>query len=173
MRIAILVLAAALTACASVPKPLQGNFAEIGPDQAAPGQSVRWGGKIIAVEPLADRTCIQIMGKPLGSSARPVESDKTTRRFIACKSGFYDPVIFSEGRDITVTGNIGGEETRRVGEYDYHLPRVDADAVFLWPERYSFDRPYAEPVFLFAPGWYGYGARVYYRVPRSPHPPAR
>ncbi len=170
MRIpVIIVAAAALGACASIPKPLQGSYATVGPDQAARGQSVRWGGHIIAVEPLADRTCIQIMGKPLGAGARPVESDKTTQRFIACKSGFYDPVIFSEGRDITVTGNVGGEESRRVGEYDYRLPRVDAEAVFLWPERYSFDRPYAEPVFLFAPGWYGYGARIHYRVsPRHP-----
>ena len=165
IKTGIAIAAAALGACASVPKPLQGTFAETTPEHAERGQAVRWGGEIIAVEPLADRTCIQVMGKPLGASSRPIEADKTTQRFIACKSGFYDPVIFSEGREITVTGTIGGTESRKVGEYDYALPRVDAEAVFLWPQRYSFDRPYAEPVFLFAPGWYGFGSRVYYRHP--------
>jgi outer membrane lipoprotein len=152
-----------LAGCATAPKPLQGDFASSAPDQpAAEGERVRWGGTIVAVEPKQEVTCFQILSRELGPTARPRETDFSAGRFIACRSGFYDPAIFDIGREVTVVGNRSGEETRRVGEYDLRLPRVAADVVYLWPVRYSFDEYYYPGPSLFwgpgwAPGWGWYG----------------
>jgi outer membrane lipoprotein len=162
-----LALAVALGACATVPKELQGEYAQTLPrDSSAEGAAVRWGGRIIAVEPKADRTCFQVLSQELNVDARPRSGDHSGGRFLACRGGFYDPAVFTSGRDITVTGRIVGSDTRRVGEYDYRLPLVEADVIHLWRERPLYETRYA-PTPFFWPGWYGYYYRPIY-VHRSP-----
>jgi outer membrane lipoprotein len=131
-------LLCALAGCASVPKPLQGNFSPLTPLAAtqrdATGEVVRWGGTLAVLEPLAGQTCFQIVGRPLSERSRPIASDRPGGRFIACRQGFYEPQIFTAGRSITVTGHVAGYETRRVGEYDFRQPKVAADVIYLWPK---------------------------------------
>jgi outer membrane lipoprotein len=141
----LLPLAAALllAGCVTAPKALQGEFAAIEPGQAARdgrlGERVRWGGRIVSVDPQAARTCFEIVGVRLGSDGRPLARDQSSGRFLACRTGFYDPEIFKAGREITLTGQVDGYEDRKVGEYDYRYPRLAADVVFLWPERRDVD----------------------------------
>jgi outer membrane lipoprotein len=172
---------ALLAGCATAPKPLQGEFSSSSPGQDAPeGTRVRWGGTIVEVEPKQDVTCFQILSRELGPLARPREGDVSEGRFIACRSGFYDPAIFDIGREVTVVGNRSGVEVRRIGEYDYTLPRVAADVVYLWPVRYSFDEWYPSPSFWgpgWGPGWGWYGFyhrpfihRHHIRRPRTERP---
>ncbi len=127
-----------LAACVSAPDPLIGDFSEVGPAEAAradhTGATVRWGGTIAAVEPLADRTCFQIVGRELSKRGRPIIEDKSSGRFLACRTGFYEPEVFAVGRSLTVVGRIDGAENRNIGEYTYPHPRLAADVVFLWPE---------------------------------------
>lgn len=155
-------LAVSLAACVSVPKPLQGTFSPLTPEAAArsraSGELVRWGGHIVAVEPGRDHSCFEIVGVPVGDSTRPREIDKSLGRFIACRSGFYDPEVFQPGREITISGRIEGFETRKVGDYDYSYPRVAADVVYLWPVR----REVIHDPYPFGP-WYGpwYGGPWY------------
>lgn len=59
--------------------------------------------------------------------------DASDGRFLACRSGFYDPAVFEPGREVTFIGKIEGYETTKIGEYDYKLPKVNADVVYLWP----------------------------------------
>lgn len=145
IRIAILALASvALAACASQPRPLQGTFSEITPQQAASTEStgamVRWGGRIVQVEPGPNRTCFQMLSTRLSDFGRPYwATDEVGGRFIACRDGFYDPALFQQNREVTFTGRIAGYENRRIGEYDYHFPRIDADVVYLWPIRERVD----------------------------------
>ena len=123
-----------LAGCASVPKPLQGEFASQSPQQGGTeGERVRWGGSVIAVEPLPDRTCFQVLGRPLGTNGRPRETDASEGRFLACRAGFYDPAVFTAGRELTVVGVRDGSDTRTVGEFQLQLPRIAADAIHLWP----------------------------------------
>lgn len=131
-----LTLLGLLSGCATAPQPLRGEFLAIDPVDGAghAGALVRWGGTIAAVEPAAGHTCFQVVGRPLTASARPAATDQTTGRFLACREGFYDPAVFVEGRELTVTGRIDGTEDREIGAYLYRHPRVDADRVFLWPE---------------------------------------
>lgn len=171
MNIRLGVLAATvalLSACATAPKPLQGAYTEVTPRDAVAsaqvGAPVRWGGRIIETTPGQNNTCFQLVSRPLGGSGRPLSSapDATDGRFIACRAGFYDPAVFAEGREVTFVGRIDGYENTRIGEYDYRLPRVAADVVYLWPEVREVEvRPYPYPYYdpFWGPyrGWGRYG----------------
>jgi outer membrane lipoprotein len=145
--VSVLVL---LGACATAPRPLQGEYTAILPSQAAAtgttGTRVRWGGQVVAVHNGASESCFEIVGKMLGVDGRPVMRDRSEGRFIACRGGFYDPAVFTAGREVTVAGTISSFETRRIDAYDYRYPRVAADVVYLWPERrdreYVVERPW-------------------------------
>lgn len=138
---AILAPAALLAAgCATHPTPLQGEYPEISARDAADhdrtGALVRWGGRIVQVEPREDSTCFEMLSMRLDANGRPLRTDDASGgRFIACRSGFYDPAVFERDREVTFTGRIGGYDTRRIGGYGYRFPRLDADVVYLWSER--------------------------------------
>jgi outer membrane lipoprotein len=158
---ALALLAGALGACATVPAPLKGQFSPVTPRDAAAngGQAatVRWGGEIINVDPRADQTCFEILARQLDDTARPVSRDPSSGRFLACRTGFYDPEEFKQGRDITIVGQLNGSERAKVGDFDYTYPRVAADLVYLWPERsYYGHSPYYDPWYGYGP-WWGYG----------------
>jgi outer membrane lipoprotein len=143
-------LAAALAGCVTPAQPLRGEYATISPEDAvaqdSTGNVVRWGGRIVRTEPLADRTCFEVLAIRLDSTGRPSRSaDDVRGRFIACRAGFYDPALFAEKREVTFTGRIDGYEQRKIGEYDYRFPRLAADVVYLWPvrERVEVVAPYS------------------------------
>ena len=156
-QLSILALVASLAACATAPQPLQGQYAPLAPQEAAAresiGEAVRWGGRIVEVRTEKLRSCFEVVGAPLDAAGRPRRVDASTGRFIACRSGFYEPQVFAQGRELTISGHIDGYETRAVGEYDYRYPRVAADVVYLWPERREREFDY-RPYFGFGPGWF-------------------
>ena len=160
MRNPILPLALALVlgACATTPAQLQGSYSALDPEQAAsqqaPGESVRWGGKIVDVHTEKLYTCFEIVGAPLDSSGRPRRVDDSNGRFLACRDGFYEPEVFANGRELTISGKIDGYETRKIGDFDYRYPRVAADVVYLWPERRDYDDYHHYP-WGWGWGWYG------------------
>lgn len=145
---------ATLAACATVPQPLQGTYTQVTSVSAqqesngASGAQVRWGGQIIKTEPGPQETCFYVLQRPLDDQARPKEgsSDSETQgRFVACRAGFYDPEVFTRGRDITVVGVIQGNMSEKIGDYNYAYPRVEANVVYLWPKRVAVN---------YGPGWY-------------------
>ncbi|QNP41026.1 Slp family lipoprotein [Lysobacter solisilvae (ex Woo and Kim 2020)] len=138
------ITAVLLAACATQPRPLQGTFTEVTPQQAATseatGATVRWGGRIVQVEPQTNRTCFEMISTRLSAYGRPYwATDDIGGRFLACKDGFYDPALFEKNREVTFTGRIGGYENRRIGGYDYRFPKVEADVIYLWPVRERVD----------------------------------
>jgi outer membrane lipoprotein len=145
-----------IAGCASVPAPLQGDFRTIAANEAATGNAigalVRWGGVVIGVEPQKDRTCIQVLARPLGErSGRPLDVDRSDGRFLACRAGFYDPEIFATGREVTVTGEVVAMTQRTIGEFDYAMPELAAGVIYLWPPRIDYDRSFNSGPW---PGWY-------------------
>lgn len=173
-----------LAGCASAPRPLQGDFSAVLPEEASATQSaperVRWGGSIIDTVPGPDETCIEVLARDLGETARPrLRPDRSSGRFLACREGFYDPAIFAPEREVTVTGRVSGFVTRRIGDYEYRYPRVEAEVVYLWPERRERDHYWHHDPFwpVFRPFWWG-GHYVPVRVvrpraaPEPPPPPA-
>lgn len=161
MKLRLLCLAgtvALLGACATAPKPLQGTFTPVTPQDAVAntaqvGAQVRWGGRIIETTPGPDKTCFQLVSRPLTGTGRPSSDspDATQGRFLACRAGFYDPAVFEPGRDVTFVGRVEGYEVTRIGEYDARLPKLAADVVYLWPvvrEVEVVGSPWYDP-------WYG------------------
>ncbi len=161
---------ALLAGCATAPRPLQGEYASVVPAQASArseGVRVRWGGSIVGVETRAAETCFEVLGRSLDVQARPRTVDASQGRFLACRSGFYDPAVFAKGRDITVTGTLRGHETRNVGKYPYDYPRVESDAVYLWPKRSDIIVDYRPgPIFYSSPFGFGYSRPVLIHRPR-------
>lgn len=186
--------ALALGGCATIPQPLQGNFAPVSLASAraggASGTAVRWGGQIIETEPEEQQTCFFVLAQPLDSQARPERGGESDGRFVACRQGFYDPEVFSKGREITVTGTLDGTVQHKIGDFDYTYAKVAANNIYLWKPRpmyvaspYGPWGPWGDP--FWGPGWgpwgygpWGYGGGFYYRprvivVPRSPPPPPK
>ncbi|WP_345294743.1 Slp family lipoprotein [Luteimonas vadosa] len=138
--ILVAVASALLSACASQPRPLQGEYLPISPQDAVAGDRtgalVRWGGRIVQVDPRTNSTCFEMLSARLDLYGHPHywSGDDTGGRFIACRAGFYDPALFERNREVTFTGRIDGYENRQIGGYDYRLPRIAADVVYLWPK---------------------------------------
>lgn len=157
--LAVVAATVALGACATIPKPLEGSYSNVTTVAAqqggAGGSMVRWGGTIIKTEPKEQETCFYIMAKPLDSQARPEiggSNGESLGRFVACHAGFYDPEVFTRGRELTVTGTLHGTVSQKVGDYDYAYPRVEANVVYLWPKRVAYDR---YPPGFYDPFWGG------------------
>jgi outer membrane lipoprotein len=173
-RSLLLVAATALlAACATVPQPLQGTYTDVPLTSAqqggAGGTRVRWGGEIIQTEPGEQETCFYVLARPLDNQARPKLGDAgaSQGRFVACRAGFYDPEVFTRGRELTVAGTLHGIVSKKVGQFDYAYPRVEADVVYLWPKRpvyvnypypYGFYDPYWGP---WGPAWNPYWGGAY------------
>jgi outer membrane lipoprotein len=98
------------------------------------GRSVRWGGRILAVDNRPDSTEIEILSRPLDGTGAPRPQGKAQGRFIAQVAGFLDPAEYRKDRELTVRGVVTGVETRAVGDYPYRYPIVRADSRYLWPE---------------------------------------
>jgi outer membrane lipoprotein len=112
---------------------------------------VRWGGEILALRNLADRTEVEIFERPLGDDARPQAGGSDGLRFIAVVAGFLDPAEYRVGDRITVLGRLDGVVDGAVGDYPYRYPRVRATQYHRWPPadpdpgwRYRHD-PFYDP----------------------------
>ncbi len=180
-----------LSACVTIPKNLSGKFSAITPQQAGTGSlsgtQVRWGGQIIRTLPAQGDTCFYVLGKPLNkSNARPVPRGDSVGRFIACKTGFFDPEVYAKGRDLTVTGILHGVVTQKVGNYEYPYPRIEAATVHLWSPRPRYQHidnnwgwngynPYWGWGPYFSPWWYGsyWGSPVYFVPHAKPSSPTK
>ena len=109
---------------------------------------VRWGGKILETENLENETRVTVLASPLSRSGEPEITDDSEGRFIAIVPEFLDPKVYAAGRYLTVSGTVLRFEDRKVGEFSYRYPVVQADSYYLWPEEIMapYDYPY--------PGWY-------------------
>jgi outer membrane lipoprotein len=158
-----------LSSCTTVPRQLQGEYPAITParvDSGAFGTDVRWGGVIIETRNEENRTCFEVLSRNLGKSMRPEAEDSTLGRFIACKNGFYDPEVFAQGRELTLTGTVRTIEEHPIDDFNYRYPIVDAKDVILWEKRkdvivYNYYDPYYYPFHYPYYGGWGWGYPYY------------
>jgi len=171
-KIAALACLTLLSACTTIPEQLQGDYAEISPARVQPdvfGANIRWGGVLVDTRNEADRTCFEILSRELDRYMRPTTDDKTAGRFIACTEGFYDPEVYSKGREVTVTGQITGTEQRKIEEFDYRYPVLEVTDMVMWEKRKTVIRydgfydPFYYPYYWGHPYYGGY--YPYYRYP--------
>lgn len=172
-------LLALVAASACVPAALKGDFAPLTPEEVASGiappasQHVRWGGTILSMENKPDRSCFEVLARPLDVDASPQGGDRSLGRFLACVPGYRDPALFKPGRDITVVGTVSGRERHKVGDFDYQYATVAAQDVVLWseapPPAYVYD-PFFYP-YLYYPAFAYYYPVIYAAPGPRPFPP--
>jgi outer membrane lipoprotein len=155
----LFLLPIAVAGCATAPKPLAvGSFSEVTPSAAQNdnfvGQRVRWGGSIANTEPGKSETCIEVVSHPLDRTARPLETDMTWGRFIACAPDFYDPEVYAKGREVTIIGNIQETTVRKLGEYEYRYPQINVETVYLWPKLIPYSYYGSQYPYYYGPYWY-------------------
>ena len=150
------------SACTIVPEQLKGEYASLRPKditQQDLDTEVRWAGVILDTRPEDGHTCFEILSRQLEKSMRPKNTDQSDGRFIACKTGFYDPEVFKKKREVTLTGRILHVDKRKIGDYDYLFPIVDIEFMTLWPVRryrpyyYGAYRPYYWHYPHYGPYW--------------------
>ena len=176
----IMIVTLAVSACTTIPEEIQGTYQEISPARVEPGvfgSEVRWGGVILSSKISDNTTCFEVLSRNLDKYLRPKLEDSTLGRFIACKPGFHDPLVFTKGRELTVTGSLRAIETRKVDDFDYRYPVLAVDDLVLWQKRgvVMRYRGYSDP--FYGPwgwrggywgGWGGWGGYPYYY--RHPFP---
>lgn len=97
------------------------------------GDRVVWGGRIVAVENLSDRTELIVASYPLDRGDRPKLREDAGVRFVLVEDGFLEPVDYAPGRYITALGTVAGVEDRLTGEHIHAHPVLDAERIHLWP----------------------------------------
>lgn len=139
----------AISGCVSVPEAVDKqptslfNVADVQQNEANHTSSqVRWGGTIVGLSNNSDSTDILVVSRPLGKSARPLNSDRSSGRFIARVAGFVEPEVYVKGREITITGAVEGLENKLIGETEYQYPVVAVDGLHLWNKREPAKYPY-------------------------------
>jgi outer membrane lipoprotein len=109
------------------------------PDDVVTGrvdvQAVRWGGQIVSVRNLSDRTLVEVLALPLDTDGRPQSDAPPQGRFLVERAGFLEPHVYASGRLLEVSGRLDGFADGRVGDAPYRYPVVMADTLRLW------DRP--------------------------------
>lgn len=132
-----------LSACSAVPDTLQvaneDALVDYGAALEAPAAAVdktaRWGGVIAEVQNSDTGTVIEVVNFPLNSWGRPIPGDQSSGRFRAKLTGFVDPMVYTQGSEVTFTGTIGAAEKGTIGEYNYLFPVLNVTAKYLWPKR--------------------------------------
>jgi len=171
-RFFYVILLVTLCACATKPPapisrvpPGNLNLAEV---KVQPNQhissEVRWGGTIVKVENKAEQTWVEIVQRSLTKDAKPNLNSKSSGRFIASFPGFVDPVVYEQGRLLTIIGNIDSELIRPIGEFNYPFLLVTVTSSYLWPKEVEYVRQEIYP-----PPWWGYDPWPYYYRTRPHH----
>lgn len=129
----LLVLPLVMGACVSNEQrsaergPTPAQIVESG-ESAAP---VHWGGQIVRVENLSDRTLIEVLAFPLDGGGRPQTDQVARGRFMIESPGFLEPHEYAPDRLIEVRGKLSGFRNGRVGEAEYRYPLVMAERLTL------------------------------------------
>jgi outer membrane lipoprotein len=134
------------------------NFAMVREDpEAYRGRYIMAGGTIAGIRNRTGDTQLEVVQLPLDSSGRPQETYDTGGRFLAVIDRFLDPLVFKQGRQVTVVGEVLGRQVKKLDQVDYAYPVLGVREIHLWqPE-------------LYAPYGYGYGYPPYWYDPWWPY----
>lgn len=135
----LIVLVSLLTACASTPvfdtAQVDGALTPtsvIANPVESRGNLALWGGTILDVQNLKDVTQIELLAYPLGSSQRPLQNEKPLGRFLVLQPGFLEPSVYTQGKLLTVLGEIGDSQPGQVGKTSYNYPVIVGQKIHLW-----------------------------------------
>lgn len=81
--------------------------------------------------------------------------------FMPQEQGLLDPVIFSQGRKVTVSGLFDGIQRGTIGDLQYSYPYFMVTEIYLWPKEVPRSYEYY-PSFWWGPSW-GFGVGGWWR----------
>lgn len=138
----LLIFTSLLTACASNPVFDASQVDEaltptrvIANPADSRGKLALWGGTILDVQNLTDATRIELLTYPLGRSQRPQHNEKPLGRVLVLQPGFLEPTVYTQGKSLTVLGEVGDSQQGQVGETSYSYPVIVAQKIHLWSPR--------------------------------------
>jgi len=160
-----------LAGCAgTAPNDATPGLARVPPDTVVAdvpryqGQRLEWGGQIVAVHNLHNRTELEVLAFPLSSAGRPDPTATPQGRFLAVRGGFLEPADYAPGRLVTVSGVVGPAREGTVGEARYLYPTISAEVLRLWdlePPGYSGPVPFGTiGIGVGSGGWRGGGVGI-------------
>lgn len=128
------------------------------------GSTVRWGGSILGVENLSDKTQVEVLGRKLSNNGKPETDGRSQGRFKISLTGFIEPEEFPKDRLITVYGKLAEVAEGQVGSYAYRYPIVEPETYYLWPKArpYRYQDPYDPFYYPWYPYWYRYPYPYYW-----------
>ncbi len=120
------------------------------------GKIVIWGGEVIHTTNQKDKTSLmEVLQRPLDWGEEPDRAKPSGGRFLVLVQEFLDPHIYRNGKKVTVAGEIIGEKTQLLGQFEYRYPLLLSKEIYLWREyHYDYLPPYA-PFPYFPGGYYG------------------
>ena len=148
-----------LTGCAStsiIPEPLEPQvdrgvtFEQIreSPDSYR-GKMVMLGGEVLKAKALHGGTQLEVLQLPLDDDEGPVTDRMASKgRFLAWQKEFLDPATITEGRRVTIVGEVTGASTGKMDEADYRYPTLEVKHLHQWEARRADESRTAGP-------WYG------------------
>jgi outer membrane lipoprotein len=126
------------------------------------------GGLIVSTKITEKGSLIEAINIPVDSLGRLKDLRLAEGRFLAImpyERGFLDPLIYKQGRFITVAGRLIEIKTGRIDEIEYHYPLFEIIDIHLWEERKEY---------IVVPPYYPYWDHPYWYDPwwrRYPYPP--
>lgn len=87
--------------------------------EAHKGSIVLLGGMIVSSRNANEGTYLEVLQKPLDRRGRPKDVDESAGRFIVLYNGYLDSAIYSQGKSVSVVGEVIGSENRPLGETEY------------------------------------------------------
>jgi outer membrane lipoprotein len=114
--------------------PLSALFKD--PDEFK-GRIVILGGVIVSTTNTEEGTYIEVLQKPLDYRGRPEDTDTSYGRFIIFSEGYLDTAIYSQGRELTVAGEVMGKKLLPLGEIQYPYPLIKSKELHLFEPSYD------------------------------------
>lgn len=130
-----------------------------------------FGGIIADTSSKDDGTEMEVVQMPLDEWGYVASHDKSEGRFIVIAKNHLDPLIFSKGREVTVSGVLIGIRTEKLHKKDYVYPLFRAKEIHLLPRRtyyrdsYYGHEPFYYPYPVYYPYPYYWGIYPFYLTP--------
>ena len=101
------------------------------------GKTVILGGVIVNSANMEEGTYIEVIQKPLDYRGRPEDTDASYGRFITFYEGYLDTAIYTQGRQVTVAGEVMGKKMHPLGEIEYPYPLIRSRELHLFEPQYG------------------------------------
>lgn len=100
--------------------------------EAYVGKVVLVGGKIAQVRNNKEGGTIEVVQFPLDNAGFPLEVAKSAGRFYATSPDFFDPLIYTNNRLVTMTGEVKGKKAGSIDGAEYIFPVIGVKEIFTW-----------------------------------------